>query len=1103
VAGSLSFAETNPSGAARVAQAVNDPSSPYYHEYLRGAQYDDLFGPNASQQQALILYLGSHGVSVTVVSPFLWNVRGTAAAMDAAFGTTFVNAAGPNGVSRYAPVTPLELPSDLASGVSATGAFQNAVTSVHPDNLLSKFGDRLRDHQLAAQVPAARAGTIGVNITNKFIYYTGNVSSPTLLYAPTGMNETYTLNITGGTPPYLINWNWGDGTVENLQTDSASIGLFHNFPFPGQTDYCFATFTVACLNITVTVNDTVGDTGSVTLPVVPAASPITDELFYNTVTLYKLGDTGQGVSIGLDEMCDPYYSTADYITDINTFSAAFGLPQLVNGTTLQLVGSGDSDANCGNNGGGSPFWAGETLLDMEWSHSMAPNATLVVDLSASAIQEGDSLWDSLSNGVFVDSNSWGCPYANNSTGCGYSWTPWEQAAAQGQSYLTASGDCGAAGMNGTDPPTDTSFGVGVGGTDIYPYASGVFRAEYAWNGTVDPTGCENDEGSTGGYASNWAGFNTSAIPAPWYQTGTPGFVNPYRGVPDVSAIGGTWVDQFMASYGGWFCDAGTSLASPTWAGMLAVIYEYNKTASSPNGFANKDLYNLAKGPNYDTGMHDIVVGNNIVNGGAGNSGPCAMCYNDTPGWDAVTGLGSADVGKLAMLVAAANGNPQAIGPLTAVLAANVTFGPAELSVNFGADVTGGPAALSGYSYQWTFGDGGTANTAAYHTNYTYDTPGIYDATVTVTSGTYSGTSNTVIVHVTAARSLAGLLTSVSVSPASATMSVNGTQAFTATPTCSPGACSPGVVYAWSVSPALGTLNSTTGNIVQFTAGASAGWTQLFLNATLNGVVRESVPVLITIAVPVTLTSITVSPVTATIGVNTHRAFTTTITCTSSPCPSGTTYTWSMTQSFGSFNSTLTPTVTFTAGPTAGTTSLFVNATLNGKTLRSSPVTVDIIPVLASVTVTPAQQGLSTGASSAFAAQPSCNGGACPAGTTFSWSMSNGNMGTLNSTTAPSVTFTAGGSAGTVDLFVNATLNGVTIMSAPVVITVTASSSSSGIGSGTVILILVAVIAVVVVAVVLVLVLRRRKSKPQPQYDQNTSPYQNPPPPSQQAPPGSY
>lgn len=779
VAGSLQFAQTNPTGAANVAQAVNQPGSPVYRQYLSTAAYDSLFGPDSAQQTGLMSDLQSQGLTVSIVSPFLWNVRGPASSMDAVFDTTFVHAVAADGRTGWAPDSPLHLPSDLATGVTAVGAFQNAQSAAHTDNIMVPHR-----HGAPRAESAPRSGvTLGLNISTAFAE---NYTGPWITYAPTGVNVTYTLTIVNGTGPYTVEWNWGDGTNQTFTTANGYLNASHMYYNPGQTDYCFNTFTYTCENITVWAYDGSSDWGNTTLGVVPVGGPAQAQTFYNDVTLFKLGYSGAGTKIGLDEECDPSYPTAQYMIDINNFSAAFGLP-LMTTSTLQLVGSGNSDANCNNNGGGAYGWSGETLLDMEWSHAFAPNATLVVDLSASAIDEGDVAWDALSQGVFVDSNSWGCPYWDNNSGCDYTWQPWEEAAAQGQSYLTASGDCGAGGMSGTDPPTDTSFGLGVGATDYYPNPAGTFHAEFAWNGTNLSTAqqCnegDNDDGSTGGYASG--GQGNASIPAPWYQIGMTGFTGDYRGVPDVAALGGTWVEQYY--YGGWGPTAGTSLASPSYAAMLDMVYDYNNTASRSNGFIDNSIYLIAKSPDYNLALHDITVGNNLVDG---------VGYYTNVGWSPVTGLGSPNIANLAMIMSNRDANACGVSGLTVVASANASWGPSGLAVYFGADVAGGGNDLfTGYTYDWNFGDGSLDDSGAVSTaTHVYTASGWYPATVTVTEGGETSTSTPLLIHVTGAGSVVEPL--VATASASTTAGVGpltvdftgGSQGGSATP----------ITYNWS------------------------------------------------------------------------------------------------------------------------------------------------------------------------------------------------------------------------------------------------------------------------------------------------------------------
>ena len=144
-----------------------------------------------------------------------------------------------------------------------------------------------------------------------------------------------------------------------------------------------------------------------------------------------------------------------------------------------------------------------------------------------------------------------------------------------------------------------------------------------------------------------------------------------------------------------------------------------------------------------------------------------------------------------------------------------------------------------------------------------------------------------------------------------------------------------------------------------------------------------------------------------------------------------------------FNSTMVAVIsgardanTFTAGPTAGSLTLFVNATWNGTTVQSQAVPITITgggqSSLTSVTVTPSSDSLAPGMSAGFSATAACTGGACPAGATYTWSRTN-LLGGLNSTIGQSVTFTAGPNSGSETIFVNATLSGRMVQSAPVLI----------------------------------------------------------------------
>ena len=102
-----------------------------------------------------------------------------------------------------------------------------------------------------------------------------------------------------------------------------------------------------------------------------------------------------------------------------------------------------------------------------------------------------------------------------------------------------------------------------------------------------------------------------------------------RGVPDISGDADPESGYVVRVDGSNTVIGGTSAVAPLWAGLIAII---NARTGKPVGFANPILY---KNPG---AMNDVTQGNN----GA---------FQAAPGWDAATGLGSPNGGKIAALFA--------------------------------------------------------------------------------------------------------------------------------------------------------------------------------------------------------------------------------------------------------------------------------------------------------------------------------------------------------------------------------------------------------------------------------------------------------------------
>lgn len=178
-----------------------------------------------------------------------------------------------------------------------------------------------------------------------------------------------------------------------------------------------------------------------------------------------------------------------------------------------------------------------------------------------------------------------------------------------------------------------------------------------------------------------------------------------------------------------------------------------------------------------------------------------------------------------------------------------------------------------------------------------------------------------------------------------------------------------------------------------------------------------------------LSGTTVSPSSVTTGTGTTTTLAASATCTGGTCPGGVAYAWSLSPaSLGSLSSPTGSSVTFTSGNSAGTGTLYENASLSGVIKGTTvPVTVtsSSTPTLSGTSVSPTSVSTGTNTPTSLTASATCTGGACPTGVTYTWALTPSSMGTLSSATGTTVTFTSGSTAATGTIYENASLNNVT------------------------------------------------------------------------------
>lgn len=453
----------------------------------------------------------------------------------------------------------------------------------------------------------------------------------------------------------------------------------------------------------------------------PNAYPVAPEDFatqYDLGPLYQAGITGTGQTIGIINESN---------IDLSLVAAYQQLFNLPNNPTQVVIDGADPGTLQGIDI--------EAYLDVEVSGAVAPKATVNLYISSGSTMQDPLMLAAIraveDNQASVLSVSFGsCEASLGSAGNQFWSSLWEQAAAQGQTVLVASGDSGpmcyiVSGVS-VSGIASTPWNVAVGGTDFYysDYASGGASATTLWNAANDmglgslkatlpeqpwndgygldiiANGLARNEFGAGGggpsscitrgaMASCVAGY---AKPAWQSGPGVPG--DSSRDLPDVSLFASNG-----ANLSGWpicgfagECAAGTGTASlpnilivggtsastPAMAGIMALVNQkYGR-----QGQANFTFYPLAQ--QKPSAFHDITVGSNIV--------PCLVAFPEcvknasgkyvtpgntaTPNYDLASGLGSVDASVLVN-----NWNSIVFKPTTTTLHLSAT------SVSHGTPVT--------------------------------------------------------------------------------------------------------------------------------------------------------------------------------------------------------------------------------------------------------------------------------------------------------------------------------------------------------------------------------------------------------------------------------
>lgn len=403
---------------------------------------------------------------------------------------------------------------------------------------------------------------------------------------------------------------------------------------------------------------------------------------YGLTAAYQQGLTGKGQTIVLLEA----YGDSYMETDANAFSEIMGLPALTSSNFSVVYPEGkqkNQDFLASSTG-----WDGEISLDIDWAHAMAPEAKIVVVVSAG--QDDNDFQYCMSYIVahklgYAVSDSWELDsdlFAGPAEQQAFE-DILELAAAKGVSFQFSTGDGGDGGLGtpigAPGVPSVAPHATAVGGTALLNRLGDSGFLSVGWGDTISflddygvidpPNFVEFLGGGGGGESTYWA--------KPSWQKALPG---KGRQTPDVSALGDPYTGvPIVLTQNGiqeiFFGNGGTSLSSPIFTAFWAIAQQ---KAGAPLGQAAPLLSALPRNSLTDvlpTTSNFDVTGEIVDNNGAtyynaaapfqgalyDNTGftsgmwnlsaPGSPFYVDiafgldssltvTPGWDNVTGYGT-------------------------------------------------------------------------------------------------------------------------------------------------------------------------------------------------------------------------------------------------------------------------------------------------------------------------------------------------------------------------------------------------------------------------------------------------------------------------------
>jgi subtilase family serine protease len=377
------------------------------------------------------------------------------------------------------------------------------------------------------------------------------------------------------------------------------------------------------------------------------------ETAYNMKALYAQGDEGQGETIVIVDS----FGSPTIEKDLKKFDKAFHLAAPPSFQVIQPAGAVKAFEPESVEMSG---WAGETTIDVEWAHAMAPQASILLVETPEEETEGVKGFPQIVEAEnYVIEHKLGQVISQSFSATEQSFpnaasimslrSANENAAANSVTMLDAAGDEGVAGLNVNEEyfrhktvswPASDPLVTGIGGTQLHLSEEGQRTSpDTVWDELL------------GNEIVSGAGGKSKVFARPEYQELINTHSGSARAVPDISmtaAVNGGII--IYSSYpttvegepepGTFSVWGGTSVATPVFSGVVAIA---DQIAGHPLGLINPRMYQLEE-EGGNNGIVDVTSGNNTFAEFNEEGAPVLTIkgYEAKPGFDLASGLGTVD-----------------------------------------------------------------------------------------------------------------------------------------------------------------------------------------------------------------------------------------------------------------------------------------------------------------------------------------------------------------------------------------------------------------------------------------------------------------------------